>query len=514
MSELPELRDNPDREEGGRPAPEARTPDGRAQAERGGTERDEEKRDGEEPDEHAQPEDEDEGEAQDTLVREVRELLDEEALDKVEAVLADLHAADIAQLLEHLNGGDRETVVGLLRRDFDGEVLTYLAPEMREEVMELLEPKELAAAVAELETDDAVDVIQDLDEETQREILENLPPEARQLVEEGLTFPEYSAGRLMSREFVSVPQFWTVGRLLDYLRAAASPRPDGRESELPEDFYDIFIVDPMHRVVGAVPLSRVMRARRGVKLADILTDDIHVISATMDQEEVARKFRKYALVSAPVVDEAYRLIGVITVDDVVDVIAEEAEEDLLRLGGVGEGDLYRAVLDTTRSRFSWLAVNLVTAIVASVVIGMFEGAIEKVVALAVLMPIVASMGGNAGTQTLTVAVRALATRELTDANALRVIGKEVLVGTANGLLFAVIAGLIAWFWFKDPLLGGVIGAAMVVNLICAGLFGAVIPLALQKLRIDPAVASAVFLTTVTDVVGFLAFLGLASLVLL
>ena len=448
--------------------------------------------------------------AQDELVDTVRELLDEDQHDRVRALLADLHAADIAQVIEHVGPGRREALVGILSADFDAEVLTYLDQEVREEVIELLEPKDLAAAVAELETDDAVDVIQDLDEESRREILDNLPPETRQLVEEGLTFPEYSAGRLMSRGFVSVPQFWTVGRLLDYLRAAASVE----DSDLPEDFYDIFIVDPAHRVVGAVPLSRVMRAKRTVRLGDILTEAHHLIPATMDQEEVARKFRKYGLVSAPVVDEAQRLIGVITVDDVVDVIEEEAEEDLLRLGGVGEGDLYRAVLDTTRSRFSWLAVNLVTAIVASLVIGMFEAAIEKVVALAVLMPIVASMGGNAGTQTLTVAVRALATRELTDANALRVVGKEVLVGTANGVLFAILAALIAWGWFRDPLLGGVIGAAMIVNLISAGLFGAMIPLVLHKLKIDPAVASAVFLTTVTDVVGFLAFLGLASLVLL
>lgn len=424
-------------------------------------------------------------------------------------LLAGEHPSDVAQLLEQLDADGRAQVVDLLRPDFDAEILAYLPGDLRDELIEQLNPAELAAAVAELETDDAVDVIQDLDEQAQAEILANLPPEARALVEEGLTFPEYSAGRLMSRAFVSVPVFWTVGGLLDYLRAAAV----SADSDVPEQFYDIIVVDPMLRVAGTVPLSRVLRARRGVKLADILHEDVHRLPATMDQEEVARCFRKYGLVSAPVVDGAGRLLGVITVDDVVDVIEEEAEADLLALGGVEEGDLYRAVLDTTKSRFRWLAVNLVTAIVASLVIGLFEATIQQVVALAVLMPIVASMGGNAGTQTLTVAVRALTTRELSQANALRVVGKEVLVGAANGTLFAVIAGGVAYAWFRDPLIGLVIAAAMVVNLLCAGLFGAVIPLVLDRLKIDPAVASGVFLTTVTDVVGFLAFLGLASLIL-
>jgi len=443
-------------------------------------------------------------------LREVRRLLEEQAFEPLGQLLLGMHAGDVARILEQVDGEDREKLVELIRPAFDAEILAYLPTDLREDVYEVLEPQELAAAVAELDTDDAVDVIQDLDEADRQEILENLPPETRALVEEGLTFPEYSAGRLMSREFVSVPQFWTVGRLLDYLRAAAG---SGEETDIPEQFYDIFIVDPMMRVAGAVPLSRVMRAKRTVKLKDILTEDIHRIAATMDQEEVARLFRRYALVSAPVVDKAGRLIGVITVDDVVDVIEEEAEADLLAMGGVGEGDLYRAVLDTTKSRFSWLAINLVTAIVASIVIGLFSATIDQIVALAVLMPIVASMGGNAGTQTLTVAVRALATRELSESNAVRVIWKEVLVGTVNGSLFAVIAGFVAYFWFWDPLIGGVIAAAMIVNLICAGLFGAVIPLALDRFKIDPAVASSVFLTTVTDVVGFLAFLGLASIVL-
>jgi magnesium transporter len=443
-------------------------------------------------------------------LRELRELLDEDDHVAVRALTGEMHAADLARIIEMVSTEQRDQLIAALRPDFDPEILAYVAPELREEVIDLLEPKDAAAAVAELDTDDAVDVMQDLDEEAQREILENLPAEARALVQQGLTFPESSAGRLMQRELVSAPQFWTVGRLIDYLRAAG----EAGEPELPEAFYDVFVVDPMHRVVGAVPLSRVLRTKRTVKLASILDEDIRIIPATLDQEEVGRLFRRYGLVSAPVVDPAGRLIGVITVDDVVDVIEEEAAEDLLRLGGVGEGDLYRAALDTTQSRFSWLAVNLLTAILASVVIAMFEASIQKIVALAVLMPIVASMGGNAGTQTLTVVVRALATREVTSANALRVVGKEFLVGVANGLLFAVIVGSIAWGWFGDRKIGAVIALAMITNLICAGLFGALIPLGLRKLRIDPAVASSVFLTTITDVVGFLSFLGLATLLLL
>ncbi|WP_089286794.1 MULTISPECIES: magnesium transporter [unclassified Azospirillum] len=425
-------------------------------------------------------------------------------------MLADLHPSDVADLLEQADDERRVELVALLRPSFDAEILAYLSVDLREEVVEQLEPKALAAAVAELDTDDAIDVIQDLDEEAQAEILSNLPPEARALVEEGLTYPEFSAGRLMGREFVSVPEFWTVGGLLDYLRAAAT----ADDSHVPEQFYDIFIVDPMHRVVGTVPLSRVLRARRGVKLNEILHEDIHRIPATMDQEEVARLFRNYGLVSAPVVDKGGRLLGVITVDDVVDVIEEEAEADMLAMGGVGEDDFYRAVLATARSRFRWLAVNVVTALLAAMVINLFSVTISHLVALAVLMPIVASMGGNAGTQTLTVAVRALATKELTPANATRVIGKEVLVGLLNGCALAGIIGVIAYIWFGQPLLGVVIACAMVVNLFCAGLFGALIPFVLDRMRVDPAVASGVFLTTVTDVVGFLAFLGLATLMLL
>ena len=439
------------------------------------------------------------------FVEEVVAHLRDNRREELRAEIGGLHPADVADLIEQLGHDEREALVGVLRPDFDGEVLSYLNQDLREEIVGLFEPKELAAAVADLDTDDAVDVIEDLDEETRREVLENLPAADRALVQENLTYDECTAGRLMQRDLVAVPQFWTVGKTIDYVRAASD--------ELPEDFYDIFVVDPMHRVVGAVPLSRLLRQKRSVRIADIVTEEVDTIPATMDQEEVANLFRQYALVSAPVVDAGGRLIGVITVDDVVHIIDEEAEEDIRKLGGAGDTGVFSGVADIARSRIGWLGVNLLTAFVSASVISLFEGTISQIVALAVLMPIVASMGGNAGTQTLTVMVRALATRELSSSNALRVVGKEVLVGLFNGVVFAVLVGLIAGIWFS-PMIGVVIGCAMVINLLVAGLFGAMIPLGLERLGVDPAVASAVFLTTVTDVIGFFAFLGLAAAILL
>jgi magnesium transporter len=301
-----------------------------------------------------------------------------------------------------------------------------------------------------------------------------------------------------------------VGHTIDFMRQAA----EGDDDILPDSFYDIFVVDPTHKPVGMIHLSHLLRAKRPVKVSDIMETELKLISVNMDQEDVAFLFRQRDLVSAPVVDEAQRLVGAITIDDVVDVIHEEHEEDMLALAGVGEDDLYDAAIDTTKARFRWLLVNLFTAILASLVIGLFATTLEQIVALAILMPIVASMGGNAGTQTLTVAVRAMAMRELTATNAYRVIGKEVLVGAINGVLFAVITGAIAWFWFDTPQIGLIIGLAMIINMVVAGLAGAAIPLVLDRFGIDPAIASSVFLTTVTDVVGFFAFLGLAAVFLL
>ena len=444
---------------------------------------------------------------QDALQEQIELALDEARLNEVERLAGGLHSADMADLMERLHPDDRRTVVGVIRPalETDAEFLTYLNPDIREDIIELLNPEELARALTGLDSDDAFEIIEDLEDNVRDDVLNAMPTIARRWIEQGLNYPEYSAGRLMQREFIAVPMFWTVGKTIDFLRTA---------EDLPDDFYDVFVIDPRYRPTGDIKISKILRSKRSIRLADLVEEEIRSVPATMDQEEVAFLFRQYALTSAAVVDPDGRLIGVVTVDDVVDVIDEEAEDDLLKMGGVSEGDLYRDVVETSRARFAWLGVNLVTAIIASSVIAVFEGTIEQVVALAVLMPIVASMGGNAGTQTLTVAVRAIAMKELSSRNARKVMWKEVLVGGINGVLFAVIAGAVAAAWFQDPLLGLVIGSAMVVTLIIAGLSGTLIPLALDRFKVDPAVASGVFLTTVTDVVGFFAFLGLAAWVLL
>jgi magnesium transporter len=356
-----------------------------------------------------------------------------------------------------------------------------------------------------MEADDAANLIEDLPEDEQAEVLAELPPADRADIESALAYPEDSAGRMMQRSLVKVPDSWTVGEVIDYCREA---------TDLPDDVYDLFVVDRIGRLRGSVPLGRMLRTKRPVPIIELADPDIPSVPATADQAEVAHLFRDKDLVSCPVVDEGRRLLGVIMVDDVVDVIDEEAEEDLMRMGGVGADDMHVNTLETTQRRAWWLAVNLVTAVIASLVIGQFENAIEKIVALAVLMPIVASMGGNAGTQTVTVAVRALAMGELTATNMFRFIAKEVAVGGLNGMLFAILMGGAVFAWYGDWKLGAVIGSAMICNLVAAALSGTLIPLGLQKIGVDPAVSSTVFLTTVTDVIGFLAFLGLATIFLL
>jgi magnesium transporter len=340
----------------------------------------------------------------------------------------------------------------------------------------------------------------------QQAVLEPLAPIHRTLIEEGLSYPENSAGRLMQRQVAAVPADWTVGKTIDYLRDA---------DDLPADFFDLFLIDPERRPIGTIPLSRVLRTPRGVALTEIMRSDMRMISAELDQEEVAFLFRQRDLISAPVIDAEGRLLGVITVDDVVDVIHEEHEEDIMGLAGVGtEDDRFHAIRDTIRSRFVWLTIHLVAAIAASAIISRFAGTIEELVALAILMPIVATMGGTAGIQALTVAVRAIAAKELTATNALRSIRKEILVSSLNGLLFGVLIGGLAWAWFGSPALGGVIALAMVINLLAAGLTGSVLPVVLQRAGFDPAVASSALLTSVTDVVGFYVFLALAAVLLL
>jgi magnesium transporter len=438
------------------------------------------------------------------VVEAVVAALGEGRLETARQLVEDLHHADAADLLERLGTEERVLLVRTVGPGFDPEVLTELDETVLDEVVDELGMEYVAAAVAELESDDAVGVVEELDADERREILDAIPAEERSLIEAGLAYPEDSAGRLMQRELVSVPNVWNVGETIDFMRASAD------DDALPEVFYDIFVVDPRHHPVGSIPLSRLLRTRRPVAVTEIMETEMKVIGADTDQEDVAFVFGQRDLVSAPVVDAHGRLVGAITIDDVVDVIHEEHEEDIMRLGGVSEDDLYAAAADTTRARFSWLLINLGTAVLASLVIGLFEATIEQMVALAVLMPIVASMGGNAGTQSLTVAVRALATRELTATNAARVIGKELLVGGFNGVVFAVLSGAVAWVWFADPAIGAVIAMAMIVNMAVAGLAGSAIPILLERAGADPAVASGVFLTTITDVVGFFAFLGLAA----
>ncbi len=425
--------------------------------------------------------------------------------DTVLELVQPLHAADMGDLLGGLHGKQRRKLLDLLGPQLDPEVLPELDERLRDRVVAAMSSEALAAAVAALETDDSVYLLENLSEARKTEVLNLLPRLERAPVEKGLSYPEDTAGRLMRSELVAVPRYWTVGHTIDYMRSVA---------DLPDDFYEIFIVDPSFHIVGTVSLSRVARTRRHVPMSEIMESEQTLIPVLMDQEEVAYLFNQYGLISAAVVDEDERLVGVITVDDVVDVIDEEAKEDILRLGGVGETDPTDSVLLTTRRRFPWLLVNLLTAILASLVIAQFEAAIEEIVALAVLMPIVASMGGNAGTQTLTVAVRAIATREMNTTNAVRIVLREVFVAGYNGVLFAIIMGAIGGFWFNSMAIGLVLAAAMLINLLAAGTAGVLAPLALERLKIDPAMASGVMVTTVTDVVGFLAFLGLATLLLL
>ncbi len=439
------------------------------------------------------------------LIRRVETALAEDRADDVRALLAELSASGQASVLEQVSEPEREKLVGFFKGDLDPEALTELDEEVLEDVLEHLDSKDIAAAARELETDDAATLLEDLPEDERREVLAELPAAERAEIESALAYPEGTAGRLMQRSLVKVPDSWTVGQVIDYCREA---------TDLPDDVYDIFVVDPVGRLRGSVPLGRMLRTKRPVPILDIVDPDIPSVPARADQAEVAHLFRDKNLVSCPVVDARGRLQGVIMVDDVVDVIDEEAEEDLLKMGGVGIDDMHASPVRTARLRAVWLTLNLATAILASLVIGQFEGAIEKIVALAVLMPIVASMGGNAGTQTVTVAVRALAMGELTAANALRFVAKEAAVGGLNGLVFALIMGAAVVAWYGDWRLGAVIGAAMICNLLAAALAGTLIPLGLQKFGVDPAVSSTVFLTTVTDVIGFLAFLGLATIFLL
>ena len=417
-----------------------------------------------------------------------------------------LHPADQADMLERLSNEKLNIFLTILGRSLDPEVLVYLDHNVQEKVFNILGPKVLAKAIPELHSDDAVEILQELEEKDRNVVIKQLPKADRILVEEALSYPEYSAGRLMQREFLAFPGNWTVGQTIDHMRA----NPQDEE----DSFYSIYIVDPAHRLMGVISLSKLLSAKRPVRLNDLMELKPRNVNVETDQEEVALLFQQYGLVNMPVVDNADRLLGVIIVDDIVDVINEEAEEDLQGLTGVSDLSITSSFLETAKGRFSWLILNMFTAVLASSVIGLFQEEIEKLVALAVLMPIVASMGGNAGTQTVTVAVRALATRQLNYSNLQKFVLKETWVGMINGFLFALLSIVLAYLWFGDKEIAIIMGLAMIANLLFAGVLGTLIPLTLEKFNIDPAISSSVFLTTATDVIGFFTFLGLSALVIL
>jgi len=436
------------------------------------------------------------------FVREICAALDACDDNRVTKLVDPLHEADLADLIEQLGQGPRADLLRVLGPSVSAEVLSELEDSVRDDLLDELEAEEVAEAVVQLESDDAIDILEDMNAERQREVLDAVPELERLALEESLSYPEDSAGRLMQRDLIAVPEFWTVGKTIDYLR---------ENQGLTTEFWEIFVVDPTYKPVGTMRLSYILRSARDALVKDLMQVEQRLVPVDMDQEEVAFLFRQYHLISAAVVDGQERLVGMITADDVVEVINEEAEEDMLAMAGVSEVDIHETVLRTAKARFTWLLVNLGTAILASYVISLFGATIEQMVALAILMPIVASMGGNAGTQTMTVSVRALAMNQLTTSNAMRILHKELAVSGANGALLAIIMGLFGALWFDDWMLGAVLAISMIVNLIVAGLAGMLVPLALDHLDIDPAISSSVFVTTVTDVVGFFAFLGLAAL---
>ncbi|HEY4143227.1 MAG TPA: magnesium transporter [Pseudolabrys sp.] len=445
----------------------------------------------------------DDGTIRADFVAQVSSAIEAGDVPELRRLVGDLHESDVGAVLEALVAEQRPRLVELLGIDFDFTALTEVDDTVRDEILEELEPQTVAEGVRDIESDDAVAILENMPHEDRAEVLDQLPADERQALSRRLDYPEESAARRMQTDFIAVPPGWDIGQTIDYMRETV---------ELPERFYELYVVDEAGRFLGAVPLDRLLRGRRPVPVADLMEAERRRVRADQDQEEVARLFKRYDLVAAPVVDAGERLVGVITHDDIADIIEQEAEEDIKALGGViRDEELSDSVWSITRGRFSWLLVNLATAFLASSVLGLFEGQLQQMVALAVLAPIVASQGGNATTQTMTVAVRALATQALSDANARRVIMRELMVGLLNGVAFAVITGVAAYAWFKVPGLGIVIGLAMITNLVAAAAGGILIPLALNKLKFDPAVASSPFVTTVTDVVGFFSFLAIATL---
>jgi magnesium transporter len=427
--------------------------------------------------------------------------VEEGDIEEARKLVSPLHPADIADLLELTPSEQRGKVASALGDLVGAEVLSELNDYVRDDIMEALDPEQVAEFASELDTDDAVAIIQDLEEEEQQAVLDALDPEDRAAIESALSYPEESAGRLMQRDLVAVPEHMTVGQVIDYLRD---------NGDITSDFWEIFVVDEAHKPIGTCQLSWVLTCPRSVPMSDVMKREQTLIPVDMDQEEVALRFQKYALISAAVVDHDGRLVGMITVDDIVHIISEEAGEDILRLSGAGDGDINQPILETVRTRLSWLVVNLGTAILAASVVGLFQATISKYVVLAVLMPIVSGMGGNAGTQTMAVAVRALATNQLTSSNTIRQIVREFRIASANGSALGVLIGIAVSLIYGNVDLGIVIALAMLINNLVAGLAGILVPVTLEKLNVDPAVSSAVFVTTMTDVMGFFSFLGLAT----
>lgn len=421
--------------------------------------------------------------------------------DEAKRLVEPLHPADIADLFELTPEDQRAPLAAAVAGLLDGDVFAEMNDYVREQLIDALDARQVADIASELDTDDAVAIIEDMDAEDQREVLRAMEPDDRAAIEEALSYPEESAGRLMQRELIAVPEHWTVGDTIDYLR--------GHE-ELTTDFWEVFVVDPAHRPVGTCALSWLLRTPRAVSMSDVMQREQTLIPVDMDQEEVSLRFQKYALISAAVIDGSGRLVGMITVDDIVHIIQEEAGEDALLLSGAGEGDINEPVLDSYKARVRWLIANLFTALLASFIISRFEGTIQRMVALATLMPIVAGVGGNAGTQTLAVTVRAMATNQLTQSNTARAIRREIHVALLNGMTIALVIGTGVGLIFANAMLGGVIAAAMMTNILVAGLAGVLVPVVLERLKADPAVSSSVFVTMTTDSIGFLAFLGLAT----
>jgi len=415
--------------------------------------------------------------------------------------LKELHPSDLADLIENLVPENRTKLIELEGFNLDPEIFIELNESVQTEIFILLSIESIVNILRRLESDNALKILENLDEKKKNTVLNKLPPKDRFILQEGLSYPEDSAARIMQREFAAIPSNWSVGQTIDYLR---------ENKDLPEEFLEIFIVDSDFKPIGTVPSSKVLRAPRDSKMNLIMSEMQVLIPVNMDKEEVGRIFENYNLISAGVVDKTNKLVGMITGDDVVTVVKEEAEEDVLRLAGVGDEEITDSVLKKTKRRFSWLLLNLLTALLATWVISMFGATIQQMVALAFLMPIVASMGGNAGMQTLAVTIRAIATKELTSGNFTQIVTKEFIIGILNGIIFAIISGLIVQLWFKEINLTILIAVAMVLNMIVAGLFGILVPVSLKKFNIDPAIASSVFVTTITDVIGFLSFLGIGA----